>query len=324
MIFRVDKQYFKVGASRTTDLLMFLRAAASRGHTVFIVSDVLGHDIDDTPEFAEWSSAATTEVQHEIRLMTEVLRRVSPNAVARGATVVAVPWQRDATHFGRHVVLTLTEATRLASMPLFVLVENGLSDSAFLRRVMPPRWRNKINEWERAGYIHFENGGGISEMDRIVDYFSTGKAPDPAGLGRAAWCAAHVFISDRDSNSDGSISSDSNRLKQTCAAAGLEERLHILDRRDQESYLPPEALFEIVGQKTDSGDRQKMADLLKAHLSRPDSRNHHKTPTLSEKSTSWFKNAFLTAEVGWKDEWFERDGSAQEMIDIAEKIAAFL
>jgi hypothetical protein len=222
-------------------------------------------------------------------------------------------------------VLELREATRLASLPLFILVENALSDGAFLRRTLPTIWKRKILEWERAGVVTFEHGGGVGEMKRLVERCTARGNADPLGLGPSAWRASHVLISDRDSlDLTGKASDEVRQLQRASEQAMMEDRLHILRRRDQEAYLPREALMTIAKSKT-GPDREKMVEMLESHLA-TDSKHHKQLPRITEASSSWFKGGFLAFEksIDWDDAWFEKDGSGPEMVDLAEMIASFL
>jgi len=223
MIFRVAAGLFRPGAARTADLITLLRNAAIRDHTLWVVEDPEGASDAEPQVFHEWTLSLVPPLQREVRWLRESLRRLGPHAVTRGAVVITVdsshpsasstgaedsgpdrvsapPDAATATRTSR-VGLDLASAIRLASMPLFLLVENGLSEAAFLRRVMPPRWRHKLTEWERNGRLRFEHGGGAGEMRRIVLHFAEGQSPDPLGLGAAPWRAAHFLICDSDTKS---------------------------------------------------------------------------------------------------------------------------
>ena len=103
----------------------------------------------------------------------------------------------------------------------------------------------------------------------------------------------------------------------------MASRLHILERRKQESYLPREALDEIVKRKSSAEDREEMSGCLDRHFELEDAERHPlELPKIGE--DSWFKNAFLDADLGWRDDWFGRDGSWPEMLALAETIASLI
>lgn len=326
MIFLLSGNLFASNQGKGIDLLALLRGAALRGHSVLVVDDPFGSSSIESREFESWVARLSIELQREVAWLRERVRRIPPNAVTRGATTIAVTAPVASNQVTQRIVLNLTEAIRLATLPLFVLVENGLSDAAFVRRTMPPRWRRKIREWEIAGLVRFEHAGGIGEMKRLVEHCSAdGTTSDPLGLGPHSWRASHFLLCDRDSqDQNGKPSKESGELQRACVRAKMKDQLHILSRRDQESYLPEEALRAIVATKTGKNERDGMLTALEAHLAIGNAR--HQTPLPKVGDTSWFKSAFFQFEssIHWDDVWFERDGSDPEMVDLAEAIAAFL
>lgn len=325
MIFLVSSNLFLAGKARNIDLLALLRGAALRGHTLFVVDHPYGSSTAQSAALRTWLNSLDLTLQQEVFWILERVGCISPNAVTRGATKIVVSNDDVPEEASRYIVLRLDEAIRLSIMPLFVLVENALSDGAFIRRAMPPAWQRKLREWERLGVVRFEHGGGVGEMKRIVDYCAVEGSVDPLGLGSSAWKVSHVLISDRDSQDiQGSPSVEVRNLLRCCEEANMEDRLHILNRRDQEAYLPGEALKEILRTKDASPDRERLSAEIEAHLTQDEKRHHIALPKIGE--NSWFKSAFLVYEsrITWNDAWFLSDGSAPEMVEIAEKIAAFL
>ena len=77
----------------------------------------------------------------------------------------------------------------------------------------------------------------------------------------------------------------------------------------------------VVDTKTSAADRATMQGLLAQHFQLGPRCRHSSLPRLGD--SSWFKNAFLEhAAADWQDSWFEADGSAHEMIELAEMLAA--
>lgn len=342
MIFRVAADLFRPGGARAADLIALLRNAAVRDHTLWVVEDPAGTEIVESVVFDAWMERLQPPLREEIRWVREALRRLRPHAVTRGAVVIAVG-ERPAAP--RWTWLDLGSAIRLASMPLLLMVEDGLSDAAFLRCVMPPRWRKKLDEWERDGVIRFEHGGGVSGMKRLVQYIASGHSPDPLGLGAEAWKAAHFLICDRDTQENGKLGSGAAQLSSELHRHNMQSRLHILKRHSQESYLPPEILRKLVEERTSSESQDEMRKHLHQHLALKDDKRHQrKLPKLS--GNDWFKNVFLKAESDWRErcerdgsgdemharaktssDWreaLESDGSGDEMRALAETIAAFI
>jgi hypothetical protein len=128
-------------------------------------------------------------------------------------------------------VLRLSTALRVLGEPLHVLVENGLRDAAFLRRVIPPEWRRELLKWEESGKLRFENGGGIDELRQIISFMATDEgALATWGIPAAAWKLLHFLVSDHDGVNATTPSSSAQRLQSECEKAGLAKRLHVLRR----------------------------------------------------------------------------------------------
>ena len=324
MIFHVSRHLFAPGAARVTDLIALLRAAAWRGHTLMVIDDPARAEADTSVALVQWAEILTSPLRIEVMWLLEAVERITPNAATRGSPCIWVAQNPAATPTPQYQAqLDLQAAIRLAAMPLLILVENALSDGEFLRRTLPKNWRTKFIEWERDGFVQFEHGGGVGELKRIVEHCARGTG-DPLGLGQAVWRCAHLVISDRDSTDEqaGAPSTAVTQLRTSCSNARMTDRLHVLLRRDQESYLPREAVDQIIASKTDARLREQMTALIDLHFANP-TRHHAKMPALGQ--SSWFKNAFLEhGALPWQDDWFARDGSEPEMIDLAERIAAFL
>lgn len=319
MIFRVESRLFMPGMARVCDLLMLLRSAASRGHTLLVVDDPTQVDMAESEVLGVWAGSLADPLRSEVAWLCEAIHRIPPNVSTRGASCVLVT-QSSPPSTPWYIHLDLRAAIRLASMPLFILVEDAVSDAAFLRRTLPPRWRARLKEWERDGFVQFEHGGGVDAMKRIIEHCTQGRS-DPLGLGSATWRCAHVVLCDRDSKEDrdGEPSLQVRQLQATCRRTQMQDRLHVLERRDQEAYLPREALDAIIAKAIDAAKHDTARDSLDLHFAKPD-RHHAVLP-----HKTWFKSAFLRHDqIAWDDAWFERDNSEPEMIDLVEKIAAFL
>jgi len=104
----------------------------------------------------------------------------------------------------------------------------------------------------------------------------------------------------------------------------MESRSHMLERRDQEHYLPPEALrkvFELCYE--DQPVRAKNELELNDYLALPlGERSFKALPKAGREA--FCKNAFFNrqTEFVWLDAWFEDDGAWPEMTRLAEAIAA--
>ncbi len=320
MIFRVEDAVFAPGAELEVEKLSLLRNAARRRHTLLVLKDpYAAAEKQEQPDFDRWRDTLAKPIRREVDLLLESLRRVSANAVARGAEYVLVLRQPGANDRFDGCCLSVGQAVRLASLPLFVLVENAINDGQFLRVVMPPAWRNRLREWEESGELCFENGGGVSVMKKIVERFADDEQPvGPFGLPPAAWRAAHFVLFDHDGDRRSSPGVQAKILENACLGLGLKTRRHMLKRRNQESYLPREALEQILGQKNLPDFKEDLA----AHYAKPEEIRHFaKLPKQGRKDL--FKNEFGTLTDS-PDDWFENEGCWPEMTALAEKIAAVI
>jgi hypothetical protein len=313
----VDDRLFEAGA-REVDRLALLRGAALRRHTLVVSTDPSAASRDRrSPGFDAWRAALPDRIRREVDLLCERLGRVTPNAVARGAGRLLVSDRRpDAAGCW----VTMEEAVRAVVLPTYVLVENAINDRAFLRRAMPPVWRDRLDAWEHAGLLRYENGGGNAVMRAIVvRHGDDGYAREAFGLPSRLWAQVHVVVYDHDGDDAGHPSTESSKLGGACRDAGLAERSHRLHRRDQEHYLPREVLEAIVQSRAKPDEREGLLEKVAEHLADGERRHFRELPRLGQ--GPFFKNEF-DEPLDWRDEWFQRDGAWAEMTLLAETIAA--
>lgn len=313
MIIWVDDELF-TGNSRSTDLLCLLRNAATRRHTLLISNDPdsAGYNCE-SPHFFEWQKNLTDTLDWEVNLLCEKLSRVTVNSVTRGRSKRVLVSERTLGHH-HSICLSLNDAVRAVSLPLHILVENQINDSSFLRRAMPSDWRKRITDWEKRGEIRFIQGGGITEIKKLIavhagddDY-----AKLSFGLPADVWRQLHFVIYDHDGNTQQQPSGESNGVFRECDNNGMNTHQHRLERRKQENYLPVEALRAI--NFTD----QESPTAIDEFFTKTAEERHFSDPP------GCFKNQFKEQEasLSWSDSWFEKDGSWPEMIRLAEKIAS--
>lgn len=317
MIIWVDDRLFHEGA-RDVDRLALLRGAAVRRHTLIVSidpSDTRARRV--SPEFDGWRSALPERLRSEVEMLRERLDLVSANATARGAERLLVS-EREVAAGVPGCRVTMDEAVRAVVLPTYVLVENGINDRNFVRRAMPPAWRERLDTWERAGLLRYENGGGTSVMRTLIErHAKDDYARQAFGLPTKLWRLVHVVVYDHDGGDLEHPDRGSRDVERACQAAGLDDRSHCLRRRDQEHYLPREALEAIVEKReTNPGHRDRLKSEIAAHVAKGERRHFDPLPAFSA-----FKNAF-DEDIAWSDAWFERDGSWPEMTGLAEKIAA--
>ncbi len=244
----------------------------------------------------------------------------------RGGIRVLVParWSepRGALQLG------LEAAIRVLSEPLHVLVENGLRDAAFIRRIMPPDWRTRFCEWEKFGRVRFEHAGGIDEMHQIVSFMASSESASAGwGIPAEAWCLIHYLIFDHDGETSQHPSKESHQLGLLCEKRGLRERYHRLERRQQEYYLPREAMRWIAeNQVTNGPQRQDALQTIEAFFQ--GDRCHGPLPNVTnsqrKKAEFWKSRFWIHRGDTWNDGWFEADGATREGQRIAEALERLL
>ncbi len=319
MIIWVDDLIFAHGA-RDVDRLALLRNAATRRHTLIVSNDPAdAHPSRSSPAFDLWHEGLSDRLRREVGLLRSRLALVSGNAVARGATRLLVS-ERTARPVAAGCWVTTEEAVRAVGLPTCVLVENAINDRQFLRRAMPPLWRERLDVWERGGLMRYENGGGNSVMAQLVEFFAEDENARKAfGLPAALWRLVHVLVYDHDGTTAQEPGEGARRLDNACRRAGL-DHVHMLHRRDQEHYLPVEAMRAIVQlHVTNPADRERLLVEIDALAKGGSARQFADLPRLGR--NPYFKNRFGEA-IPWSDEWFQRDEAWPEMTLLAEKIAA--
>ena len=304
--------------TRDVDRVALLRGAARRRHTLFVSSDARAARAERRhPAFEVWRAGLPERRRAEVDALGERLAMVSATTSTLGAERLLV--SRTDPRL-RGLWLTIDEAVRAVELPTFVLVENVINDRAFLLRAMPPRWRTLLASWEQRGLLRFEHGGGNDSLRVIVERFTDdGHAFAAFGLPSRVWCRVHVAIYDHDGDRSDAPSMSARRLHACCEGRMAHHRLL---RRDQEHYLPAQALKRIIDERvTDAADAARLAADVDAHVSKGDARHFVPLPKLGK--DPFFKGEFASSAT-WPDAWFRDDGAWPEMTSIAEKIAAAL
>lgn len=323
MIVWVDDRLFQEGA-RDVDRLALLRGASSRRHTLIVSARPADSRHDrHSPGFDRWTAGLPEQLRREVHVLRERLDLVSGNAAARGAKRLLVS-EHTPQPAAPGCWVTMDEAVRAVILPTYILVENAINDRAFLRCAMPPLWRERLDTWERGGLLRYENGGGNSVMTLLLDFHASDEnARQAFGLPTELWRLVHVIVYDHDGTSMGQPGEGARQLAEACKRPGLEHRGHRLERRDQEHYLPAEALRAIVNVRvTNNEQRTALMNAVATHMAKGADRHFSELPRLGD--SPFFKNEF-GAPLMWTAEsveWFQRDGAWPEMTLLAEKIAA--
>ena len=154
------------------------------------------------------------------------------------ASVQRNAWDRTLSPHGRSVrvtahpctsdELTPEDALRLADEPLWILVENRLSDGAFVERIVEELDKSLYTLWNRpGGPIRIDSVGGKGQMRQEVENRTSGKPYRPR----------LVAIVDSDRKSPNTCASrEARQLLRACKKRGLP--CWILAKREAENYLP--------------------------------------------------------------------------------------
>ena len=133
------------------------------------------------------------------------------------------------------------DATRLAEEPLVILVENRVSDGAFVERVVKELDNSLKQLWNRPGKpVRLDSLGGAGQMPDEVERQTQGKPYRPR----------LVAISDSDRKSpDDTDSAAARKLCRKCETLGV--ACWVLAKREAENYLPRILLDERQNVGTD-------------------------------------------------------------------------
>ena len=139
------------------------------------------------------------------------------------------------------------DAFRLADEPLWILVENRISDGAFVERVVKELDRSLCTLWNRPGApVQIDSVGGKGQMRQEVQRRTE----------RVPYRPRVVAVIDSDRTApDAAASPEARRLLSACARLNLP--CWVLAKREAENYLPRILLSE----RQDVGeDHQRLVD----------------------------------------------------------------
>ena len=133
------------------------------------------------------------------------------------------------------------DATRLAEEPLVILVENRVSDGAFVERVVKELDNSLQQLWNRPGNpVRLDSLGGAGQMPDEVERQTQGKPYRPRLVA--------IIDSDRKSPDD-TDSAAARKLCRKCKTLGV--ACWVLAKRETENYLPRILLDERQNVGTD-------------------------------------------------------------------------
>lgn len=125
------------------------------------------------------------------------------------------------------------ETRRFFEQPLSVLVENSRYDFGYLKKVVPPDWRARLDRAIDARALIPDHCGGLPELRKRVEEVL---APSVTGALRA-WA-----LFDSDAVAPGCLSREAKSTAEVLSAAGVSH--HVLRRRAIENYLTRRMLFD--------------------------------------------------------------------------------
>ncbi|MFO0573740.1 MAG: hypothetical protein U1A78_07080 [Polyangia bacterium] len=156
--------------------------------------------------------------------------------------------------------LCLQDALDLLRRPTRVLLEDSVTDRAFLSCFLSRQERRFIDEREQHGWLHFEHGGGVPKM----------RATILRSRRQWRWCHLNYFVlSDSDALQPGRPSKAVKELNKAC---GQKVKYHQLSRRSIENYLPRQALD--WWKDRDSADRSRRTKV-RAFFRMSEPQRHH-------------------------------------------------
>lgn len=334
----IDPELFE-DSGRSLGLKSLLYAATRRPHHVFVGGGERGR-----AALERWLAGRASEDRAPI---TRLLERVDPELTRFPPTVsiqVTAAQAETIDDDGNRAVVSVERAIDLISSPLRVVLENGINDAAFLRKVAPAGgFRDWLIDAENLEWIEFRHGAGIS-LSTLLRSFTPWQR-----LRSWTMCDAETRL-------PRSISGEEHRqVREFRSAAERAPKvpLHVLERRAIENYLPLPALraWAYRREGTRQEDRRKRERFVEAlrpldaqrppvsrfplrhhyHLERgfgaasneipPDYDAFRGDPVLTAGVGSSIKNLWsderkvsLEGGAGWiKDEWLERDGHRAEI-----------
>lgn len=210
-----------IGQTSLGDLVSLSRFAVYERHKILVEDDV-GEEymswLAELPESlrSDWQQGLDFSILNDAIIESHFCLRVA---------AVTIPSWDDIPR------VSLRAAVDFLSRPFIILFENGINDSQFLLAMCNAAEAAFLKDFQRRGYVTFENGGGITEMRRILDEHVAGRP----GASMEYWA-----MFDSDARRPGEPSKQAKSLRERCIA--LRVGWHMLTRRARENYLPKNTL----------------------------------------------------------------------------------
>ncbi len=157
--------------------------------------------------------------------------------------------------------IRIDEARVFLETSFSIVLEDAISDKAFLFRMLTEGERDFISRQITSGFLRIDHGGGLPNMRRQV----TDRTADPSSRYRT-W-----VLFDSDALRPGSPSKESELLREACENIPH----HQLQRRFIESYLPAQALRAWATTGGTSDTRRVRFERLEAFFRMEPVQRHH-------------------------------------------------
>lgn len=193
---------------------------------------------DGDASWDTWIQQLSSPLRDEVQVALEIGLTSSALGSVHSRVRVVSSTSTQAPMFSEsEFTLSATDALRVASAPLRVLLENGRNDRAFLLAFADDLLAASLREAESSGWLVFETAGGIGELKvRLEDAASAPFCLDNYRL---------MYLCDSDALEPGHPSEDAqsvaSHMKRLANHFNLQPRHFgaVLSRRAAENYAPP-------------------------------------------------------------------------------------
>jgi hypothetical protein len=226
----------------------------------YAVEDRHRIDIDlADPAVAAWLAEQSRGLREEVTFAVKF--SVEVEALEPSLTRVDVGRFATTDFATDPIKLRIEDAHPFLEEPLSLLLEDAITDRAFLLKMFTQQERDAFQKRLARGFVRIDHGGGLDSMQKRV-LEKRANASNRYKL----W-----LLFDSDALQPGQPGTASERLRLMCSDIPH----YRLSRRFMESYLPPEALGAWARQGPNPQERHRRFALLDAFVRmRPEQRHH--------------------------------------------------
>lgn len=233
MIVAIEREIWEEAGVDALAVVSVLASCKGRRHQLLV-------NPRDRPRLDAWIDTHTAKRSDLKRRLTAVISEAEKTAPNAGSTAARLTVVHQGTDW-RRARVDPPLAARMLQRPLKLLVENARNDGAFVKRIAEPSDRRALEEAEKAGWIEFEQGGGLTEiLHRLRDLAGSSEPEAMIARGRL-W-----VLFDRDAHEANraceSKNSRSVRELATTITTPWPLKAHQLQRRSIENYVPLAAM----------------------------------------------------------------------------------